>query len=146
MMDVLVLDNDAERRRRFVDALDWLGCSSGVFEADALATANTWITTANCRVALIGPELAEGTMTAIDHLRRRLDEAQIVAYQAFDHRDRSLRQSFRIAGANYVFDSRMSSWKIALLLRPLMQKMECGLVSGLAAIPARQRMQLQQEA
>ncbi|MEY2632365.1 MAG: hypothetical protein RIR00_1019 [Pseudomonadota bacterium] len=119
-MNVLILDPDFRRRKHLQEALSWFDQHCAVFEAANQGEADHWLRHNPFGIVLIGPELEMGTVLTVVYLRRRLPGAYLVVCDnQFLHRGVSPGH-LEAAGSNLIVDQRMSPWKIAVLLRPLL--------------------------
>jgi len=120
-MNILLLDHDASRRLRIEEALAIVGREYAVHAVASVAEAEDALSFGKqpFSLALVGPDLPENPIPAVRFLRRLSPDTRIAAYDAYNQYDEVRLQRILLAGANMVFDIRMTALKIALLLRPL---------------------------
>lgn len=134
-MDILLLDHDESRRQRIEEALAIVGRECSVHAMASVAEAEDALSFGRepYSLALVGPDLPENPIPAVRFLRRLSPDTRIAAYDAYSQYDEVRLQRILLAGANMVFDIRMTPLKIALLLRPLVTFAETRAVPGMLA-------------
>lgn len=134
-MDILLLDHDAARRQRIEEALAIIGKEFSVHAMGSVAEAEDALSFGKkpYSLALVGPDLPENPIPAVRFLRRLGPETRIAAYDAYSQYDEVRLQRILLAGANMVFDIRMTALKIALLLRPLVTFADTHTTPGMLA-------------
>ena len=117
-MNILVLDTSQERRSLVREAISWIDDCDQLFESETLDAAREILKTTDFRIVIVGPELAEETLSALVFLRGKLPHSALLTCTKISHFDRSGPKRLLDSGADLVFDQRMSATQLAILLRP----------------------------
>ena len=115
-MNVLIVDSDGAQREQLIEVMAWFGIVEAVLQADRLAAIGAIAQRTSIAVVLVGEVDDASQGEVLREIPRLLPEARRIAYNALDLATSTMLHD---AGAEVVFDRRMSNWKAALVLRPL---------------------------
>jgi hypothetical protein len=119
-MDILLLDPDPDRRALISEAITWLEGDYSLHHADSPAAAWTLPGGPDIRAAIVGPAWPDALVDILGALRDRLPQAPLITYTRMSLANRENETALLDAGADLVFDQRMTATRIAATLHPLL--------------------------
>ena len=135
-MNVLIWDEDSGRRAHLRDALCWMSDEVRCVEATDAADALSALDQMAMRIVVVGHCMGTRGAQRVRMLRQRLPQGAIIlAGMQMSSGDRDGVTLLLKAGVSVVFDERMSTSQLALILQRFCKEFDDGLERDFCGLP-----------